>query len=175
MALNVTPGAPDADSYADLATATTYADARGLTFPGDDNAAAEQALRRATGWIDATYRARFPGIRVNGRNQALEWPRGGVVDISGYSVDYTTIPAEIVKATCEAAVRELAKPGSLSPDIIPGQIKKAVRVEGAVSVEYAVGSADAASQQPVSLRIDGILASLIVSSPMAYTAMAVRG
>ncbi len=165
-------GLPDAESYVSTADCVAYATARGLTFTPD--AAGEASLRRATAYIDNTYRTRFPGQRRRFRLQALEWPRVGVVDMSGFPIASDEIPTEIVRATCEVAVRELASPGSLSPDVTPGKVQKRVRVEGAVEVEYAVGGGGVASQQVNSPVIDGILAALI-GTGAAFTASAVRG
>jgi hypothetical protein len=159
-------GLSGAESYVNLADAAAYAEARGLTFAisGDDEALAEQALRRATTWLDATYRSQFPGDRKNLRQQALEWPRIGAYDRNGYNITDSEIPRELVAATIEAAVREKASPGALSPDVTPGQIAKMERVEGAVTVEYAIGSGVISDQRPVSTVIDDILGSLLCVS-----------
>src|SRR5690606_33032799 len=150
-------GKSDAESYASLATIAAYAAAHGLTFAieGDDEALAEAAARRATVWLDATYRSRFTGRRTNGRNQALEWPRTGAYDnqVPPDYLESDEIPQEIIDACCEAAIREKASPGSLSPDVTPGQVAKRERVEGAVEIEYfrAGGVTD---QRPVATVVD---------------------
>lgn len=175
MALIVEDGSglANAESYVSVSDAVAYASARGLTFTASPAAPAEAALRRATEWLDGTYRNRFPGYRTNGRAQALEWPRTGACDREGNEIASDEIPVEIIHATIEAAVRELASAGSLSPDIVPGKVKKRVRVEGAVEVEYAVGSGSAYEQRPVVAVIDAILSSLLgQTSP--YVARAVR-
>lgn len=167
-------GISGAESYVSVADCVTYAENHGLAFSDDDETAAEAALRRATTYLDNTYRARFPGYRRNFRAQALEWPRTSVLDISGYPVPYDQVPIEIVNATCEAAVRELAAPGGLSPDVTPGGIAKSLKA-GSVQIEYAIGAGNAASQQPVSTLIDGILGPLIGGIANIYSASAVRG
>jgi hypothetical protein len=167
MALTVEDGSgiAAADSYVSLADASTIATALGLTFAisGDDEALAEQALRRATLWLDSTYRSRFPGWRTHYRLQGLEWPRQGAYDqnVVPQYIAVDEIPTEIKKATVIAAVREKASAGSLSPDVTPGQIKKSVSVEGAVSVEYAIGTGGVTDQRPVVTMIDDVLASLL--------------
>lgn len=153
-------GASDSESYAAIANIAEYASKHGLTFPASPAGPAEAAARRATAWIDGTYRSRFPGERKNGREQALEWPRVNAYDDSGNEIEDDEIPAEIVIATCEAAVRELASPGVLSPDVTPGKIKTEVAVSGAVSVKYATGYG-IEGQKPVSTKIDDILATLL--------------
>jgi hypothetical protein len=164
-------GLSTAESYISGADTLAYASSRGLTFTND--AAGEQALRRATTWIDATYGQRFGGYRVS-VNQALVFPRSGLVDREGYGIAYNAVPRQIAQATAEAAVRELASPGSLNPDVTPGTVKKRVRVEGAVEVEYAVGAGGVASQTPVISIIDGILAPLIGAASSPYVGRAVR-
>lgn len=155
-------GAEASESYADTATANTYALARGLLFPVDDPDLAEQALRRATTWIDATYGGKFSGDRLNGRAQGLQWPRSSAYDNSSTPIALPSdeVPKEVINATIEAAVREMASPGSLSPDVTPGKIKEAVAISGAVSVQYAKGQG-VTGQKPIVTVIDNILGSLI--------------
>lgn len=160
MTLTTTPGATTADSYASLAEALAYHAAKGnAAWAASTDAMREPALRRATTWLDATYRSRWPGVRVNGRTQALDWPRSGVTDGDGWTVDYLTIPAEVNSATCEAALRELASPGSLSPDFVGAeQVKTATA--GPVSVTYKDGSG-VGDALPVLTVADGLLARLL--------------
>jgi hypothetical protein len=155
-------GKPDAESYVSVSDCASYATARGLTFPVEPAANAEAALRRGTSWLDATYRGSFPGRRKNGRAQALEWPRVDAWDNTcpPEPISDDEIPVEIVHACCEAAIRELAAPGSLTPDVIPGKIKKSAKV-GDIGVEYAIGAGTVGEQRPISTVIDGILSSLI--------------
>lgn len=148
------------DTYLSVADAVAYAAKVGGSFSGD-TAAQEAALVRATAWIDATYRSRFPGKRASGRDQALEWPRAEAKDAEGEDIGTDEIPQEIEDATAEAAIREIASPGSLSPDVTPGQQKTLVQVEGIRWDSNAIGGA--AAQKPVLHVVDGILASLIGS------------
>lgn len=171
-------GKANADSYVSLDDAAAYATSKGLTFPvsGADATPAEQALRRATTWIDGRYRSRFTGYRKQLRDQALEWPRLNAfdaVECATSVIDPDSVPVEIVQATVEAAVREKASPGSLSPDVTTGKIKKSFRA-GQIAVEYAVGSGTAWEQRPVVDVIDGILAPLLGGSSSPYSGRAVR-
>lgn len=181
MALTVETGAglADADSYAALETINAYATSRGLTFVitgGTNEADAEAAARRGTVWLDATYRGRYPGRKANGRSQALEWPRINAYDrqVPPEYLESDEIPQEIIDACCEAAIREKASPGSLSPDVTPGAIVKRERVEGAVEVEYASQGASVASQRPISTVIDDILGSLLGPRSSGLFGKAVR-
>lgn len=129
MALITNPGDLTANSYASLAEAATYHSARGnATWTGSDTLK-EAALIRATQWIDGRYGDLWPGIRWKLRGQALDWPRVEAYDRDGTVLDYDTIPVEVLNATCEAALRELVTPGSLSPDVTPGTAKVLVQVD----------------------------------------------
>jgi hypothetical protein len=158
VALNTTPGANDADSYASLEQASEYATARGLTFPidGDAATAAEQALRRGTAAVDAVYGSRFPG-RPATATQALEWPRTGAC-FRGEELPDDEIPRQIVNASIEASVRELAEPGSMNPD---QERRIKTLIAGPVEIDYELGA-------PVETNfsvIEGILAPLIGKKP----------
>ena len=160
MALVTTPGSLTADSYATLAEANTYHTAQGNTAWTGADALKEGALRRATVWLDSTYRVRFPGYRTDRRLQALEWPRTSAYDAAQQLLGVAEIPIEIKNAQIEAALRELATPGSLSPDFVATGQLKAISVEGAVSQEF-FGISGASDVLPVVNIVDGILSGLI--------------
>jgi len=163
MALVVTPGASNADSYADIAALDAYHVARGnAAWGAATNGDKETAARRATGWIDAEFDGRWGGYRRNGRSQPLAWPRYNAYDADGFAISDDTIPAEIVSATCEAALRELASPGSLSPDVVAGTIAKRKKV-GPLEVEYANPSG-ATAMTPTLTVVDGILSRILVNT-----------
>jgi len=162
-------GKSNSESYVSAADCLAYATARGLTFA--NSTAGEQALRRATTWLDGTYRARFSGDRLNGRDQALEWPRTDAVDAEGFDVADDAVPSEIIRATCEAAVIELATPGDLSPTITPGKIIQSASVDGAVSVSYAENYGGVNCMRPAPTVIDDILASLLGNRQNSGTAL----
>jgi len=109
-------GLSSAESYVSVAQFKAYCEARGLTLPeGADDTAIEQALRRATDYIDGTYAARWPGRRVNAA-QALAWPRAGASYLAGGAVPVYVLPTPVVAATSQAGLRELREPGALAPD-----------------------------------------------------------
>src|ERR1035441_3232299 len=111
-------GKADANSYADVADGDSYHDghlyASAWTEAPEDRKAA--ALVMATRLIDSQFQ--FNGSRT-GASQALQWPRAecrdpdmGLVTLSALLpilsnfVDYDTVSAAVVQATCEMA-REL--------------------------------------------------------------------
>lgn len=160
MPLDTTVGGMNADSYVSLVYALEYHANKGnAVWAVATDANRETALRRATTWLDGTYRHQFTGYRVHGREQALSWPRSDVVDVGDYAVDYMTIPPEILHATCEAALRELVVPGSLSPDVTDAAIVVSESV-GSISVTYR-GGGGVAGQRPILTVIDDILSGLL--------------
>jgi len=162
-------GLADATSYASEDDFDTYTEDRGYTVTVGDT---EAALIRATQILDATYRREFPGSRTNGRAQALEWPRTGATDFNGDDIDEDEVPIEIIEATCELALRELASPGSTMPDLDRGGTVHRVRA-GSVEVEYGANASATTTFQ----LIDGILAPLIgdVSTGGISSITATRG
>lgn len=167
-------GLATAEAYNSVATFKAYCDLRGLSYAGKTDPQIEQALRRANTRLDALIMGYFSsGYRIT-VTQALLFPMSGLFDRGGYSIAANAVPRQVLYAEAELALRELNSPGSLAPDVTPGTVKKRVKVEGAVEVEYAVGSGGAQSQIPVITLVDQILAPLIgaVSSP--YVGRAVR-
>jgi hypothetical protein len=172
-------GLPNANSYASETALNNYCSDRAITIPSGD---ANAALIRATQYIEATYRGRWPGNRTKYRGlQALSWPRFGAYVDDGSRIDYRTriqlpgayadvgyapqvyyipsteIPIELIQATCEAAIRELMSPGYLQPDLTLTNIKS--ERAGDTEFEYFVGR----GAIPLVTMIDGILSPLLLS------------
>lgn len=143
-------------NYGTVAGFKAYVDARGGSYAGKSDAEITAALVRATTYIDATYRASFLGYKTDRRDQELEWPRTNAWDAAGEELATDEVPVEIENATYEGAIRELATPGSLDPDVkAGGGVIKRVKA-GSVEVEYA----STGTVQATYRRIDGILAGL---------------
>lgn len=154
-------GLANADSYSSLESFRTFMELYHDDLDIDD-AAAETALRRATLYIDSHYRDRWPGQRLRGRAQRLEWPRRNVLADSGEPVPDNAVPSEVIEATQEAARRELAEPNSLLRDVTPAQqtIRETV---GPLTVEYASGRLSATeAAQTVMPSIDAIIAPMLL-------------
>lgn len=150
-----------ADYYGTLVGALAYHAARGndAWAQAMTDALREAAMLRASEWLDATFRGRFCGVKTGLREQVREWPRTGVSDISGFAVSYTDVPVEIVNASYEAALRELASPGSLTPDFVASQQVISETV-GPISTTYR-SDVSQNDVRPVLHAVEDILSSLI--------------
>lgn len=126
-------GKSDAESYASVSEAKTYADARGLSISGKSDLDIEAALRQATVYIESRWR--FKAQRASAA-QALEFPRTGLVDWSGYTV--TGLPARVRQATLSLALKALSGE-SLYEDQARGGRITSESVAG-ISVSYESGA-----------------------------------
>lgn len=114
-----------------------YFTLRGKVVPEEwDNSKIESALLVSSEWLDHQFENSWIGYKVK-FEQERSWPRqSAVVQSFPYHVYKTDeIPEQVVKATYEAAFRELTKQGSLQVDFTPNKYKS-VSVSGAISVEY---------------------------------------
>ena len=164
-------GLAAADAFVSVAGCDTYHTNKGNSTWTGTGAVKEVAIRRATAWLSDHFT--WKGDLVNGRTQALAWPRYGVVDRNGWSVASDSLPRELVDATCEAALRELVTPGTLTPDVTMTDRVKSEKVSS-IAVEYfpAPGSADAS--RPVVTAIFDMLRGLIKGGG-GLSGKAVRG
>ena len=148
--------------YGTVSEADTYHSERGNTaWAAADASAKEAALLRASEYVDGQYRNSFSGYRTQGRDQVREWPREWAYVWEKWDwelIPDDEVPREIKRATYEAALRELDEPGFLTPDVVPGNTRRSVSVEGAVSVTYWSDR-----QKPIVEKIDMVLAPLIAS------------
>lgn len=149
MALTVEDGTglAAADALISLAYATTYHANRGNTAwaAESDDTLKENAIRRASTWITEAFR--WKGAPVNGRTQALGWPRAYVIDREGYSVASNAVPDEIQRATAEVALRELATVGAMTPDFTPADEVESEKI-GPIMVKYSLTQTGAQAQVP---------------------------
>lgn len=127
-------GSSTADAYISRADATTYHSGRGNTAWEDlSDEEKDAAIRRATDYIGEAYRLRWAGERTS-TTQALDWPRYNVPrrDMDGSLYASNAVPAEVVRACAELALKAAA--GPLTPD--QGQAIASVKA-GSVEVAYA--------------------------------------
>lgn len=110
-------GLSDANSYTSVATADAYFTLRGnTTWSGASTSAKQIALVEASKYITDTYGANWRGS-VTSTTQALDWPRGGVIDgDTQIQYDSDVIPTRLNEATSELAVRRIAGT-DLRPDM----------------------------------------------------------
>lgn len=141
-------------NYGSEAGLEAYAESVGMEVPAGSAIA---ALTRASLWIDGRYGRRFAGVRTGGYAQVLAWPRTGAVTVDGFAVPEGVTPDAIAYATYEAALRQLASPGSLSPDYLASEQVVREKV-GPIEVQYAdVSKAGASAYAPVFSTIDDLL------------------
>lgn len=131
------------ESLCDIATALTYhADRGNSAWAVLTTAQQEQALRRATDYMERVYKAQWQGLRVN-NTQALDWPRVGVT-ANGYYVLSTIVPIPVQRACAELALRAAA--GDLLSDTNQQKIRTKV---GDIEVEYDKNSPQATQYSAV--------------------------
>lgn len=100
-----------ATSYITVDFFKEYHDERGNSYSGFSDTLIEQAILRATDYIDNRWGLLFKGVRVLS-TQALCFPRNHLYDNEGYLVEGT--PTKLKKATAEYALRALSV--VLAPD-----------------------------------------------------------
>lgn len=152
-------GLSTAEAYASVVEADAYFSALGNTAWTGSDSVKEIALRKATQYLEATYRGRWRGTKATG-TQALSWPRYDV-EIDGWCLAYDTLPKALKDATCELAVRALSsdliedesEPGSISSESV-----KVGPLE--VSTAYTAGKS-AQSDYPL---VTGLLRGLVFAS-----------
>jgi hypothetical protein len=153
--------------YGTIAGADAYHLARGnATWTGNETVKGV-ALLRGSEYIDGNFRAYFPGLKAGNRAQDREWPRTWAHDREGNAIAADEVPIEAINASYEAALRELVSPGSLSPDFIPGQQEKSVKVD-VIAVEY-TGPVGVAAFKPVMTIIGEILYPILINAVGART------
>jgi len=116
-------------AYGTLAEANAYHLSRGNTLWAGTDEAKDIARLRGSEYVDATYRAQFPGWPTGDRSQLREWPRNWAYDIYHNDIPATEVPREVKESSYEAALRELVTPGSLQPDWNPANQNKREKVD----------------------------------------------
>jgi len=96
--------------------------------------AKQQAIIRGTQALCVAYRDRFSGEQVEYGVQALEFPRAEIY-INDIEQPSDSIPDAIKQAVCELALRELANPNGVLPDMERGGDIKSVKAD-TVSIEF---------------------------------------
>lgn len=124
-------GVANANSFVSVEDARTYAEARGVEFPADDDEVASMLIRAAD-YLEA-QECRFQGKRTSS-SQALAWPRTGVV-LNCDDVPPNVIPKSLIAAQVQLAMA-IAAGFDLQPNISPQDYVTREKV-GPIETEYA--------------------------------------
>jgi hypothetical protein len=103
LTLITTPGADDANSYADLDEARAYIATRlpGVTDPGDE--VLKAWLIAGTRELDTCFP--WTGVATTPDVQALDWPRTGMFNKKGGAIAIDAIPQPLKNAAIEFGVQ----------------------------------------------------------------------
>lgn len=121
LVLETGAGLATANSYISRAAAETYLVTFGLAseWLAATQPQQEEALIRATKYLDDTYGLRFPGQPVS-TTQALLWPRAYAYAYDGNAIDDASIPTKLARMCAVVAVKHLQgtdlQPDSTSSD-----------------------------------------------------------
>jgi len=126
-------GVTNADSYVSRADYIAFALTLGVTIADAD--AADVELRTAAQYIDQ-HEPNMKGTRVT-RDQYMAFPRYNVV-IDDWSWLHTELPRQLTTAQMLFALDVHAGVDLWNQPVNPALAKKSSRVEGAVTVAYAV-------------------------------------
>lgn len=109
-------GIAGANAYDSVANIDTHHADRGTTNWTDfTTVEKEQAIVRASDYIDKRFGRRFVGVRAT-KGQGLEWPRLSAFDQDGFLLSaIDAVPRQLLKAIAEYALRA-AVCGILAPD-----------------------------------------------------------
>jgi hypothetical protein len=123
-------GLANAESYISVADAGTRHSNNGMTnWATLTLEEQEQALRRATQFMEQAFRERWHGYRRN-FDQALSWPRWDV-SVDEYPVRFDIVPREVAAACADLALKAAA--GDLNADLTRGVVREKV---GPIETEY---------------------------------------
>lgn len=138
LTLITTPGAADANSYADLDEAAAYNESRLYADAWADFDNKEAALIMATRLLDGLVI--WTGAAASA-TQSLCWPRSGMLSRNGFAIPNDEIPTELKEACAEYARQLTVKDFSADDDVIVSGIQS-LRA-GSVSLSFKDRSADA--------------------------------
>lgn len=154
-------GLADADALVSVAFVDAYFLAKGSTTWTGTDTLKEAAIRRATAFMSDGYT--WAGYRSKNRDQALAWPRSGVIDAEGNGIDSDEIPIEVKRATAEIALRELITPGAMTPDFTRSDLVKREKIDS-IEIEYALAGTSAEDQRPVLTIVRDMIGQFLLKS-----------
>ena len=123
-------GSATGESFCSVTDSLAYHAARGnSTWSTITTDQQEQALRRATDYMEAVYSQRWAGTRTTS-TQALSWPRYNVF-VNGFVTLSSSVPRAVINACSELALRAAA--GELLSDSTQQKTRTKV---GDIEVEF---------------------------------------
>ena len=129
-------GKSDANAYITEAWATQYwedHDDSNFTTAWADVADKEMAIRMATQYLDAVHKKLWKGQKKLS-TQALDFPRSNLYDSNNYILANDELPAQLMAATAELAIRHENEDEGLMPDLDePGEVSAYTVKAGPVS------------------------------------------
>lgn len=152
-------GLTNANAFISVAYFKAYCDARGHDYSAYSDTQIETGIVRSTDFMSNSWR--WDGFKLHGRGnaageQALAFPRTGLVDGEGRSVPYDEVPREVKDATSEVVRVELATPGIMTPSYTPHERVKSEKV-GPLAQEFDLSSKDAEGARPVLLVVRDLI------------------
>lgn len=129
-------GVTGANSYTTVSGVNTYFENLGESdWTGTDTVKAN-AMLKAMRYLEGLP---WKGIKYD-QDQALRWPRSDVYDIDRRLVDEDLVPANVIAAQCELALRSLSTSDvELQPDLERGGMVAAESV-GSLATSYQTGA-----------------------------------
>lgn len=93
------------NSYVSIADADSYfASINNTTWAEKSDSEKEYALVKACNYIEAKYAGNWEGY-ISSVNQALSWPRSGIYDPEGRTIESDEYPFQVKRAQCELALK----------------------------------------------------------------------
>jgi len=113
-------GLSTANAYISLAFANDHHSGRGNVAWAGVSSKKQQAIVRATDYIDKRFGSRFVGVRRNS-SQALEWPRLDAFDQDEFLLmgPFDNVPRQLQKACAEYALIALTLILGVDADLAP--------------------------------------------------------
>jgi len=158
-------GLTNANAFVSVVDFKAYCDERGHVYSTYTDAVIEQAAVRSTDYLSNSWP--WDGFKLKERGnaagaQALAFPRTNLTDSKGYSVASDSVPIEVVSATCEVMLIEVANPGITTPTYTPHERVKSEGV-GPLKVEYDLSRTDADGARPIMLVVKDLIGQFLVS------------
>jgi hypothetical protein len=153
-------GLANAESYISVADADTYHTAQGNAAWTGTTDAKEQALRKATAYLDDKYAKRWRGNRAN-ESQALRWPRIAVYDDDQFYVPSTSIPVKLKQACAVAAMESIGGLDLFVTETKTGSGDLTAKSVAVGPISFSKSFAGSTTSQPKIAKVEALLTSLL--------------